>query len=669
MFREAKVRKEETYRAMEKFCEADDTDHEKLKEVFQSTIKIQDRINELMGLQGAPEELMDRIDSMTTEEWANMGFAVGAFLVPMGMTMASKFLIGVMGITFGPVYLAVVLGGVALQTYVTMSEKNMKLRADVMARNAHTMGELGFTTTDAWDALARSWIFTIIEGVSIVPLLGMALQGIKVSTKVTKSIIVETMKNSTKLGLKQAYARAKEGAKIVADEADVDLAKIVLGLDSYSSIAKEFFSGSKVEKLMKEIPRGLPEDRIIHYQDEIQELKRLVDLKKIDEVTYGKSLKKLVSDASKEFKKLNGGVSSYVAKTSTDLSFDVIDDGAVKALKNILKNPRSMKSFMDTYMKKFDVPMKKFSGVRKTNLKGETKLSGVEKAHERYLKAKNDGYMLGTNWIRTAWYENTYNLAKNKDAFLRIQNDLRTLPESEFEDYLRKNLDELTDLFVKAPMRLPLDIPYLFIQGGPHLGVRIPGIHSMGEAVIVRKIMNARARLTAESSKVMAREALGLSKAMAADEGTKVFKGLFSSARKEAELMDGPEKELLEETMRRLKVKIGKALKDSLEKNEKFLKLAKENNLDVFTAKGGLHQGKLKAAMFNPKTIKEENIMNVGFSMIDHKKLFNLEEIEFIAYKVMRNNMTSANLSSVEKLVTALQTLMMKENLGQVELF
>ncbi len=666
----ANIRRYETLRSLDTFCSADDNDHEKLKEVFQSTIKIQDKINEMSGLQGAPEELMDRIDSMTTEEWANMGFAVGAFFVPMAMTMGAKFLIGVAGVAFGPIYLAVVLGGIALQAHVTISEMNMKRRADVMARNVHHMSELGFTTSEAWDSLARGWVYTIIEGVSIVPLLGMALRGINVGAKVTKNIISQTMKNSTKLGLRRAYKHAKESSKLIVDDADVDLAKIVLGLGNYSDVAKNFFKKTKIQRLLEKFPKNLPESRVKVYRAKMKALRESADQGVITKAVYANGIKELVEQANKEFMKKSGNVVEYVAKNVIDLDFNTIDKATAETLKRMLKNPRSMRDFMDTYMKKFDMPMRKYSGQRKTKFfSGKVKETGAEKAIASYEKAKSGGHIWGTNWIKKAWYENTYNLAKNQDSFLRIYNELRTLPEDQFESYLLKNLDALTDMFVKAPLRLPLDIPYLFIQGGPHLGVRIPGINSMGEAIIVRKIMNARARLTAEASKSMAREMLGMAKVNAGDQFSKIFKNLFSSGRSEAKLLGEKEGAELLENLESLKKVIVGELKKSLSGNEKFKKLARKNNVDIFTQSGELHASKLKRAMFNPSTIEEETVMNAAMGFINQKKIFNIPEIEFIAYKVMKLNLPDENMSSIEKMVSALRVLMIKEGQGEVEIF
>lgn len=663
----AAMRKAETLKKLEDICNLDENDHEGLRRSFYGTMKVQDELNQMIGLPAAPKELMDQLNSMKFEELLNAGLAIGAFIVGMAGVMLAGSCAVLTGGLCGIAVVGLVGSAVGAQSYVTYSEVQMKYEADDSVDHVSDMAELGYSNSSAADEVSRSWAWAIIEGVSIIPLMGLFTRGVYMGSKMTKHAVKTIVLNSKKVGFKNAYKMAGKSARTVADEADVELSKLVLGFTSYKDKIKAVFKGVDIEDAARALKSvDMPAEQAARIQTKINKIRGLQEAGKISSKKAKTLTQKLMKEIQEQLAKNPEALYKYTSDVVTDLGFKTVDKNAAKTVaKYFGGNPSELQGFMDTYMKKF-YPKKK--------LLGGTKASKLAKARAGYIKAQKGEFLKGTNWIRQAWYENTYNMAKNRAKYLKIYNDLGKLPKAQFEDYLVKNMDALTDVFVKAPLR-KRDIPYLLIQGGPHIGGllkgrRLPGLQEIGEAVVVRKMFNARARLISEAAKAQARSVLGMEKVVAADTLSNIFKGFYSSSREEAKRLGSKEGAEVLKELATVRKHVSTEMFKALGENPKFIKILENEGVNIFVD-NKVNKKLLNELLFNPKTIKEETLSDMMWGIVDVEKVFAKEEFQFLAYKVMRDKIEDSSIVGMQRYLNAVKILMIRDGsaLGNVELF
>ncbi len=660
MQRAAVERKMQTYKKLEDICNTNENDHEGLKEHFYATMKVQDNLNQMIGLNAAPADILEKINSMSDEEWQNTGLAIGGFLVGMAGVMLAGSCAVLTGGLCGIAVAGLVTAGMGAQTYVFKSEVDMKLRANESVRHVESMADLGYTGALASDNVSRSWAWAVIEGVSIIPLVGLFARGVNMGTKMTKESIKAIVLNAGKDNLSNVFKHAGKSARTIVEEADVSLAKVVLGFDSYSDKVRHLFTGKTLEDASLAVKNAsLNGEQAVSLQNKISKIQRLHTSGRISAAKMKELTKRILAEVQELAIKNSDGLYKYTSNVVTDMSFKSIDKQmAVTVGKYFGGNPSELRGFMGSYMKKF---LPKRSGVSK-----------VAKAKAGYEAAKEGKFLTGTNWIRQAWYENTYNLAKNETSFLRIYDELSKLSKADFENYLVRNADELTDIFVKAPLR-KRDLPYLFIQGGPHMGGilngrRLPGIQDIGEAVVVRKIFNARARLISESAKATAREVLGANKVLAADTLSQVFKAFYATTRENAVKLGGAEGQGLLKELAGVRKIVLDSMFEGLTKHPKYIDLLKKNGVNVFV-EGKLNKKLLNNLLYESNNMKSEVYADLLWGVVDTQNIFKMKEFEFIAYKVMRETVKDTSVIGVQKYLAMVKVLLMKENLGVVELF
>ena len=278
----------------------------------------------------------------------------------------------------------------------------------------------------------------------------------------------------------------------------------------------------------------LSEKQVFHYKKKLQAIQKDLRLGKISKEQLKNKLNALIDDISKNSSRRNVGVARYQTDTVVNYTRREIDERTAKTLVEYFGKPSTMVSFLDKYIGRF-------------------KNGKIEKVIEKYQRADRGELTWGTNWIRKAWHENTYNMGRFKEDFLKMYDDLNRLPAKDFESYLYKNIDLFTNIFHKAPMRLRTDLPYLLIQGGPHLGKRLGFLSVMGESIIIRKIATARARLIGESVKAQVRGKLGLSKAVTVDALANITKGFFATVENQVNSLSGKAQKVLKKEIEEIK--------------------------------------------------------------------------------------------------------------------
>ncbi len=637
--RAAVERMHNVYTNLESFCEADDNDHETLKSVFYQSLSVQDELNKMAGINGVPAELMDRVESMTTEEWGNMGYAIGGFVV--GAAAVAAFGVCTLTVVCGIAVVGGGAGGILMQGKAAKSEYDMKLRADVYEEEVRSMAELGHTSLDAYESVERSWAMTIIETASIIPLIGILNRSLYLGAKSISHQTRFVMRNHNTIGFRKSFSEAGKSSKEIADEAEVEFSKIVLGFTNYSDKIKDSFRGINFNQAESVLGSSkLTEKQAFKYSKQLQKIKKDLNTGRLSSKEAKVKIKNMVDEVSEMSKRISNNT-SYISNTVVNYTTKEVDRQTAKVLVDYFKYPSNMRSFMNSYLGKF-----KEGG-------------SIEKALVKYEKAKKGELAWGTNWIQQAWYQNTYNMGLFKHDFLRMHRDLGKLPTKEFEKYLYENIDVFTKIFHKAPLRLKTDIPYLMIQGGPHIGKRIPLINAMGESVVIRKIANARARLTAEVVKKQARESLGLSTAVASETLATVTKGFIATAEAEIKRVSPRQAKKLRRELKAFKKKLIKEIELSVQSDSKLREFFISNNIDI---------NKAQDVLFKPSTIVEEELANQLFAKVKPQAIFDTLEVESITYEVMQKTMNDKTLVGLQKYIAMAKVLLVKD-LEKVEIY
>jgi len=205
-------------------------------------------------------------------------------------------------------------------------------------------------------------------------------------------------------------------------------------------------------------------------------------------------------------------------------------------------------------------------------------------------------------------------------------------------------------------------------MGGILNGRRLPGIQDIGEAVVVRKIFNARARLISESAKATAREVLGANKVLAADTLSQVFKAFYATTRENAVKLGGAEGQGLLKELAGVRKIVLDSMFEGLTNHPKYIDLLKKNGVNVFV-EGKLNKKLLNNLLYESNNMKSEVYADLLWGVVDTQNIFKMKEFEFIAYKVMRETVKDTSVIGVQKYLAMVKVLLMKENLGVVELF
>ena len=619
---------------------------------------------------------MERVEEWTSLEWANLGLALGGFVlgaVAIGAAAAC---------TATVVCPILVAGGGAagfgMQGTAAYNEWGMYFRSQKYTSDVRSMTDLGFSTFDAYENVESTKAWAIIETISILPLMGILGRSLYIGGKGAKHQYKYIMKHHHEIGMRKAFLESGRSAATIVAESEIELAKLVLKFTSHTGNLGKIFGGTSLEKVNGILANSyLTEKQAFKYKKQLQKLQKDYRIGRIDEKMLKAKLDDMVEDIASKSQRRNKNIRGYESSTVVNYTRREIDEQTAKTLAEYFGKPKTMVSFMNKYI-------------------GKTSDEAADKIIEKYNKAKNGNYVWGTNWIRKAWHENTYNLVNFKDDFVRMHDDLSKLSPDQFEKYLYDNIDVFTNIFHKAPMRLRTDMPYLMIQGGPHLGQRFGPLSIMGESIIIRKIATARSRLIGESVKAEMRGALGLSAAVTVDTMANITKGFVATVEDQItnQAVRKHKRVKLKNKLKEVKRNLMKSLADTLNDIEAnkgiwhkvknvgknyelgaLKKLLDENKIDIYSESGLVDATKLHKLIFSPKNAKEEAFGHELLDMANPKTFFGSldnagadDGIEKVAYAVMDETLNDKSLKGIQKYLAMVKVLTTRE-LGKVEVY
>jgi hypothetical protein len=187
----ASIQKTAAVQLLHDLCNTPLTDKEGFKRVFHSTIKNQDRLNQLLGLPGLPPEIDDFLNEgmwtspemMTT--YAQLAFLIGATVLSAGCTVAT-------GGLCAPV-LAAVLATAATGTGIVLFDQTLdrKARSDERDNFVKAFNAMGFNTDeDAANSRDDSvfgkrvgYTWAVLDAAFMLPFVGITGKAVQTGTR------------------------------------------------------------------------------------------------------------------------------------------------------------------------------------------------------------------------------------------------------------------------------------------------------------------------------------------------------------------------------------------------------------------------------------------------------------------------------------------------------
>ncbi len=644
----AQVRKNRVMAKLKEFCEMEPHDHESLKTLFYATSKSQNKLNELAGAPAIPAEVLEKINSklnsMSPDEWTDLWLGLGAGLLGVAAMLIGGACTGLSGGLCAPLGIAMMAAGASamtMQMTLISREFNRKTQADVYEQKVKEMEELGFANVGSSDSVSRSWFWTTLESFFIIPLIGVTARSLKVGSKATYILTAMMMRNTGKVGFKQAWKISSDAGKTIVSEEDVALARLVLGLDR--RVAGKMVSNTvtKVKKIQWLFSKG-----------------------KISADSMAKRIGILVSGVKRSLAKTSNEAVGLTSKVVVKESSEAIDAQTAKMVARYFgHNPRTFQSVMKTYVKKLDKATRVMA-----KMEGKTKRVGRIPVLGGAL-----------DWVRKLRMEQ---LAKHADNIKRIHRELGELAvqKGSLENYVLRNIDDLTDIFIRIPVR-KRELPYMFfLQGGPHVGglwkgSRVGYVYGLADGLILRKFFNARSRLIYESFKAKARQNLGLTKYVASETTLQSVRAFQESVAEAVEKMgkEGGQKLVKEyqEMEIRLAEKVLKNVDAGLKRKDFIVQIKRtlfKNKAKRLQNVSQLDKETLRRILFAPENDAERALADVVWESVEVDDIFDLREVGDVAYRVVRELSQYENVGEFDKFLNALKVLVIKRDPGVVEI-
>jgi len=646
--------------SMAKLCKLEDDNHEEFKSLFYATSKAQNQLNELAGLPAIPEEVMDKVSSMSSEEWTDMWLGLGAGVLGMAAVLIGGACTGVTGGLCAPLGVTMMAAGAsALGMQVTLVDRELdrKLRADGYESNLRELEDLGFANAGSADEVSRSWFWTSFETISILPIIGVVTRSVKGGSRIAYASTKTFARQAGHGKMKEAWKSAGEAGKATYLEEDIELARYVIGLKKVGD--DPIIAGAK-----EMIEEGVPATIVKKSSEQIKKIRHLYANGHITSTEMAKRIGNIYDSVKSQFKTTGTSAQAFVTKTVVKESVEEINKKTVETVTRYFNNsPKSMKTLLESYTKRWGLHTDKLSWAR-----------------AQYAKAAKGEKLWGTNWFYKLRYET---LAKNGVKMRKMIKELDSLAKNggSFDDFVMNNMDDLTDLFMKIPLR-KRELPYIMLlQGGPHvggamLGKRIPFLGTLADGIIVKKMFTARSRLVTESLKREAREVLKLPHYVAAEGTLRVVRAfeqnineLVASSSKESR------KVWAKEMMNFQNAVAEKALQQAqahMGSDGKMMALYKwtigRSKTKAFKDVTEEQVNNLRRFMFNPQSSREKAIGEALWTSVEPEQMMDIPQLGEFAYKAAKELSDYSNVSEFDRYLNALKVLVIQKNPGKVEI-
>lgn len=659
MVREAaRTRAREVKTRMQEFCNMEPNKHEDMKALFYATTKAQNQVNALGGLPGVPENVLDKINSMSDDEWKDLWLGLGAGLLGMAAIMIGAACTGITGGLCAPLGVAMIAAGTSamgMQVTLIKREFDRKQDANEYQRQVKLMEDLGFADYGSNDSVSRGWAWTAIEAISVFPLIGIVGRSVGLGSKLVLTSAKHIVRGTGKIAFRQA-------AKTAVQEADVRLAKYVLGfgrlrdagLRSVDELAQ---SGARelselTDDLLK---RGVTPAQLKTGVDDIRKVTFLHRRGKIS----ANLMAKKVSEILGKFKSMLGNAleaaDGAMGRVVVSETKGQIDNQTAKMVSQYFgHNPNGLLRLIKSY-----------SGRRLTN--AVRSMERIEAGKGFVARIPLVGKMVnGIKKMRVA------HLAANATRIRGLEEGLEQVVKNggDLEQFVKANMEDLTEVLIKVPMR-KRELPYLFfLEGGyhylmPYVTRRLPFIGTVSDGMILKQLFNARARLVYESLRAEARVALGITPYVAAETSLGVFRGFEQSVAHAIDKASSTEATRLTQELTGVRTKIVQTLEEKLReggiRSYKFRhQLSAATNFDKAT---------LERIIFAPANVDEEALGSVLWEALKTEEVFKLSELGEFAHKVAIQLSNYSDADDFDRYLAALKVLTIKRDPGVIQIF
>jgi hypothetical protein len=513
--RAVEAKKGELEEAISEFCKLDKDDHEQAKTIFYAASQNQVRLNQLLGLDNEVlKKINENINALSKEEkqdiWIGLGLAalsMGAILIGALCTAGTGGLCAPIGVAM----MAAGVGALALQYDLFQRELTRKFNADEYEEYVQKMEGLGFANKGSSSAVSRWWIWTIIEGIGFIPLFNIVFKSIGAGSKVVAATSRAFFKQLSKQGanwsnLKNAWRMSGRAGSIAYREWDIKIAHALLGL---SNVDDAVDGGLEVAERVTKGTKAAQEAA-----DNLKKLRALHDAGKI-------SLREVMRQVSKQLENLStAAIKNYddigrLRTLITKVDVRQLNRATAKQMASYWGgNVGEFTKFFKSYWGKWTV------GATNAAYRGDK----IKFAVDMVAKAKRKEFWFGKNWwvkFRFGHMADVSENMKNMRGHLEVLEQTGKLSingrvVTTLEGYILENMEEVSKVFIKMPVR-KRELPFMiFWLGGPEVtsptlarltgikwfksgqSLRYGGMHWMGNGIAMKKLINSRAILLSE---------------------------------------------------------------------------------------------------------------------------------------------------------------------------
>ncbi|MGZ3786949.1 MAG: hypothetical protein ACXVLQ_00415 [Bacteriovorax sp.] len=614
----AMARKSQILSHLNTFCSMDINNQTEFKNIFYSTSKAQNELNQMAGLPAVPEDVLKKINEMSPGEFRDMWWGIGSGVAGMAAIIVGGACTAVSGGICAPLGGAMAVAGMAslgIQVKLTANEFERKLDSDVSEKKIKVMEDLGFANLGSADEVHRSYAWTAFEAISIFPLIGVATRSLTLGPKLVAVSAKSVMQQTGKTAFKAS-------AKAAVQEEEVRSARYLLGVDS---VSKNF---------------GLDEKSLAVAKNKIDKIRKLYTAGEIDLEAMLSRIGKVIDPIKRAKLAALKTVKGEVGRIAVKESKDQIDRQTAKVVSRYFAgNSQDMLRLIKGY-----------SGER---LNKAVRIMAEINAKDR-IGRRIPIYSGVKDWFLRMRNES---LAKNASKILRIEKELTSLSSKpgSLEAFIHKNIEDLTDIFIDIPMK-KREIPYMVqVQGMPDFnfmqGRKIPVLSMMSEGQTLKKVFTARARLVFESYKADARATLKLKRFVQAETTLGAFQSFQYSVAEMASKKSEQEASSMMAEYRALEEKLTKHL---------FQKYGESGQKMEYTA--------FKALVTNPSNLKERAISEAIWEAVPADELMGMKEVGDFAHKAVQELANYSDVDSFQRYLNALRILVINRDPAVLEI-
>lgn len=614
----AMARKLQILTRLDTFCGMDINNQTEFKNIFYSTSKAQNELNQMAGLPAVPEDVLKKINEMSPGEFRDMWWGIGSGVAGMAAIIVGGACTVASGGLCAPLGGAMAVAGMAslgIQVKLTANELERKLDADVSEKKVKEMEVLGFANAGSSDEVHRGYVWTAFEAISIFPLIGIATRSLTLGPKLVAVSARSIMQQTGKTAFRSA-------AKSAVHEEEVRSARYLLGVESVSKNL------------------GLDKQSLDAAKTKIDMVRKLYTSGEINSETMLSRIGKILDPIKRAKIAAAKTVRSEIGKVVVKESKDQIDRQAAKVVSQY---------FADNSVDMLRL-IKSYSGER---LNKAVKILGEIESKDRIGK-RIPIYSGVRDWFMRMRNES---LAKNASKILRIEKELATLSSKPgvLEAYVVKNIDDLTDIFIDIPMKIR-ELPYIIqVQGMPDFnffkGRKIPILSMMSEGQTMKKIFTARARLVYESYKSEARVTLKLKRFVQAETTLGAFQAFQYSIAEMASKKTSTEASKIMMEYRNIEEKFAQRL---------YLKYSESGQKMDYKF--------FKAMVTNPANLKDRAISEAIWEAVPADELMGMKAVGALAHKAVQELANYNDIDSFQRYINALRILVINRDPAVLEI-